>query len=323
MFQFTTTTILNTTKDSSGKPKWSSVDEATAAKSFNVKRVNDFKAESIAAVFKREASNPKLAKSVLTLDGADTTSYGAGEYQLSIHLNYQGSQNSFYATPISYTKGKPLFYAFSLDGTETAEEVGDKIVKIAKWIDTRFDQKWLNISNNSLYLTIDAIDEYQRFVDIKIERFETDPYGNAIWKTVLEGKYDGIPNPKATIDQGREGFGTYTHLLKDLRLPTAANTNWLAINQEERPIPGELYNQYTLQYVKNRGIMGQSAVGSLAVSATNHVFYVRTTISTAFEAALAAALVGSGVTISDVEGPAGYPTPITAKKNILTGAKLS
>jgi hypothetical protein len=112
-----------------------------------------------------------------------------------------------------------------------------------------------------------------------------------------------FPDPTATIVQGREGFGTYTHLMKDLRLPTAANTNWLAVNQEERPVPGALYNQYTIEYVKPRGIMGQSAVGMLATSSTLHVFYVKQDLVANFEAAMVAA----GLTITTQSLPTGYP----------------
>jgi hypothetical protein len=298
MFQFTTTTIFNTATDPSGKTRWDA-----AANDLYIKGINHFKfdASTPGTIYRRYASNPVLAKSTIVI-GAGGATYEPGDYQLTIQLNYQGSQNSFYATPVSYTKGKPLFYAFSVTATDSVATIAQKITKIAKWIDTRFDNKWLNISNSSSTLSIDAIDEYQRIVAARIEKFVTDPYGNATWETKQE----------ATVNaKGREGFGTYTQLLKDLRLPTAANTTWLALNQEERPIPGELYNQYTLQYVKNRGIMGQSAVGSLAVSSTSHVFYVRQSLATAFETVLKAA----GLTILNVNGPGGlytaggYPKP--------------
>jgi hypothetical protein len=308
MFQFTTTTILNSSVDASGKTKWAvDTDKGT----FYVLGVNKFIGANL-SVYKREASLPKIAKATLELESGIT--YGAGDYQLNIYLNYQGSQNSFYATPMSYTKGKPLFYAFSLTGEEaTGQAVAEKIVKVATWMNTRFDNKWLDISNTQGTLNINGIDEYQRFVTVKIERFETDAYGNAIWKTVeeaLPAAEDGtFPNAGGTIVQGREGFGTYTQLLKDLRLPTAANTNWLALNQEERPIPGELYDQYTLQYTKDRGLMGQSAVGQLATSSTTHVFYVRRGLTPNFDVVDEVA-----ASYEVVEGPAGYPTVAVTKK---------
>lgn len=301
MFQFTTTTILNTNIDSSGTAKWSA-----KAGEFFVRRVNNFLTPNVASLDRRYASNPVFSTSQLQLDP-----FPAGQYQLAVYVKYQGSQNSFYANPVSYIKGKPLFYAFTLDDVTSGLDTAKAIVKIAKWLDTRFDNKWLDITNSSNTLKIDAIDEYQRFGKVVIEKFDTDQYGNAIWKTIVDAKIAGDPgyDAKYTIVQGREGFGTYTQLLKDLRLPTATNTNWLALNQEERPIPGELYNEYVLQYVKNRGIMGQSAVGSLAVSSTTHVFYVRQSLAVEWEGALKSA----GIKIDPVEGPgkdlSAYPLP--------------
>jgi hypothetical protein len=308
MFQFTTTTILNTNIDPSGKSRFSGL----VPGEFYVKGVNNFIGDNVKLASKRYAAQPVLAKATLEIDNSGGI-YTPGDYQLVVQLNYQGSQNSFYATPVSYTKGKPLFFAFTVEDGDDGTIIAGKINKIARWLATRFDSKWVDISNFGEAVYIDAIDEYQRFVTVRIERFDTDPYGNAIWKTVLDAKLATDPKYDAhgTIVQGREGFGTYTQLLKDLRLPTAANTTWLALNQEERPIPGELYNQYTIQYVKKRGIMGQSAVGELSASSTTHVFYVRQSLAGAFETAALAG--GTGIIFEEVVGPGSdvtlYPAP--------------
>lgn len=320
MFQFTSTTILNSNLDSSGKPKWSTYTAPNSDKILSVKRVNNFIGSGVKAAYKRVAANPKLSKSELVVD-----QWGAGIYQLAIEINYLGSQNSFYARPTNYLKGKPLFYSFELKGTETDAQVAAKIVDIVKYLETRYGDKWINVSAATVpgaeegdpsvtTLTIDAIDEYQRFVKVAIQQYApldkvcgcaTDC--QCAWVDVLNAEVAGtggvFPNPNATIVQGREGFGTFTHLMKDLRLPTAANTNWLAVNQEERPIPGELYNQYTFEYVRDRGKMGQSAVGMTATSSTIHVFYVKQSLATAFETALTSA----GITLTTVNKPTGYP----------------
>jgi 2-hydroxy-3-keto-5-methylthiopentenyl-1-phosphate phosphatase len=76
-------------------------------------------------------------------------------------------------------------------------------------------------------------------------------------------------------------------MIKDYRLPTAANTRWTKIIQDETPVVGAKYNQYTIVQCVNRGIMGGDAVGEVAKSKTTHVFFVKQDLATAFEAELA------------------------------------
>lgn len=72
------------------------------------------------------------------------------------------------------------------------------------------------------------------------------------------------------------GTGTYEQILKDLRLPTMENLGYMSLTQQmnEMPVPGMKYVQYTLHYVKCRGILGGSAVGEVTHSKTTHVFFV-------------------------------------------------
>jgi len=72
------------------------------------------------------------------------------------------------------------------------------------------------------------------------------------------------------------GTGTYQQLMKDLRLPTAENDGpWsITAQQQELPVPGNKYVQYTLHYISCRGVLGGSAVGEVTHSKTTHVFFV-------------------------------------------------
>ena len=84
--------------------------------------------------------------------------------------------------------------------------------------------------------------------------------------------------------------------MKDLRLPSLEATRFTSPTLEEMPVVGGLYNQYTLEYCKDRGILGTDAVGDDVTSITTHVFYVLSTLATAFEAAVTAA----GLTLTTV-----------------------
>lgn len=323
MFQFTNTIVLNTATDSSGKAKYVA-HAATATKPavFEVKRVNNFNAYvagkgGVVAIYKRNASNGVLAQAKLT-----AVNWGPGIYQLEVRLTLsQYSQNSFYSRAIPVPKGKPLYYSFEITATDTAAQIATKVKKAVDYINQRFGDRWINVSTTGANITIDALDEYQRFYHVAIQKYmpSTDPCAcndvcNCEWVDQVvaqEADETGtFPDPNNTLVQGREGFGTYTQITKDLRLPTMANTNWLAVNQEERAVPGALYDQYVIQYVKPRGIQGTDAVGDLVISSTDHVFFVKQDLVAAWETALAdvAAATSDGA-IQVIDGPGTYPDP--------------
>lgn len=87
--------------------------------------------------------------------------------------------------------------------------------------------------------------------------------------------------------KGKEGFGTYRHLIKDFRLPTMENRRWGAIIQDEVPIVGATYDQYTIYYCSKVGVQGLAHVGDMVEAMTTHVFYVNTALKDDWEAAIA------------------------------------
>lgn len=95
---------------------------------------------------------------------------------------------------------------------------------------------------------------------------------------------------------GAEPFGSAWYITKNLRLPTSSNTRFMAINSDERPIDGASYDQYTFTYQAPRDIYGQSAVGQMMTSETQHIIYVKNDLSSAFETLLTAD--SSGLTIA-------------------------
>ena len=113
-----------------------------------------------------------------------------------------------------------------------------------------------------------------------------------------------VPDTTATvtIDNGNEAFGDFAHIVKDLRLPTAANRRWQGIAEgdvmgdepnDDKPLPTGKYTQYTIQYTSERGVLQQSALGGLGISRTVHVFYVESGAVSAFESALSTSTIGT------------------------------
>lgn len=289
MFKWTNTLIVNSNLDSSGKAKWSAQPENTdsgVVGSFEFKRVNKFLKPNVVHIYKRAASDPVLGKVTFTMDNQ-----GVGNYRVALYIRLSGSQNSYYSNDFVF-KGKPLMYEFAVkDASATAADIAKEAARVIEKIQTIYGDHWIKASASGNNLVIEGMDEYQLFTKAEIQKF--DPTLN----TALVGgefvtiatalpaddpDYDGVN----AIVKSKEGFGTYWMILKDLRLPTLEARRFAALNEEELPVAGAKYNQYTIYYCKERGIMGGDAVGEVTKSMTTHVFYVKEDLAADFEEAL-------------------------------------
>lgn len=307
MFQFTTTTIVNSLKDYNfpGNNLITEVKEGNEVVGIHIKRDFKFLKDNIEAIFKRAASDPVLAQAKIDLTGVtaptvDTT------YRIAVYIRLSGSQNSYYANDFVF-KGKPFYIEFLWRAGETATDVAKKVIKIAKkYQQMVYEYQLLDITEAAGVVTIKGTDEYQTLTKVDLEIFDIN---EGPWQ---EGGHTGAFIPVDTLDaesiyhtgevvtleqQAKEGFGTYRNMIKDYRLPTAANTRWNKIIQDETPIVGVKYNQYTIVQCVKRGIMGGDAVGEVVKSKTTHVFFVKEDLATEFETELAK--IG---TVQNIEG---------------------
>lgn len=294
MFQFTTTNVINSDKDlTTGKDLWTTQDASGQKPAcLYVKRVNKFVATNVVAIYKAEAHDAENAKATFDLSKVEGAEAG-DMFRLHIYVGLtQASQSSLYANDLQW-KGKPFSVDFVWE--DSAANTVTKLVKtINKYSAMVYNKKLLNVTGSGTFITIEATDEYQRFKFINIEKFDASAYQgmgeyNVVRSLTNLSKKDSNSQVTASAEgyfEGKEGFGTYSFLLHNLRLPTYARTRWLALNQDETPIVGAKYNQYTIHYCVNRGILGNNAVGDVVKSRTTHVFYVNTNISDSFETAL-------------------------------------
>lgn len=297
MFQFTTTTIVNSLKDYNfpANDLITEVKEGNTVKGIHIKRDFKFLADNIEAIYKRAASDPVMANATVDLTAVtapteDTT------YRIAIYIRLSGCQNSYYANDFVF-KGKPFYIEFLWRNGETAANVAKKVIKVAKkYQQMVYEYQLLNITEDAGVITIEGTDEYQTLTKVDLEKFDVNA---GPWQ---EGGHVGEFIPEDTLDeeslyhtgtivelvqQAKQGFGTYRNMIKDYRLPTAANTRWNKIIQDETPVVGAKYNQYTIIQCVNRGIMGGDAVGETVKSKTTHVFFVKQDLATEFEAQLA------------------------------------
>ena len=304
MFQFTTTTVINSNEDyTSGlKPLWlaEGAKEGKPAH-MNVKRHLNFIKDNVVSITKAEYTPPKNAKATLDILKLGKTE---GNFRIAMYIKLsQSSANSYYANDLVF-KGKPLYIEFVWKQGEEAADVAKKIKDtVKKYMLAVYEKDLVKVSvSDTTKVVIEGVDEYQRFERVDIEEYVKEEGMSTLGKyqvvksAMTEAhKTDAGYDANFTIEQGKEGFGTYQWILKNLRLPTAARTSWAAINADEAPIIGAKYNEYVIRYCVNRGIMGGDAVGEVTKSLTTHVFYVNQSVSASFEAALAIIAPTAGI----------------------------
>ena len=318
MFQFTTTNLINTNQDyTSKKPRWAAQDAKDGKPaSFSVLRVAKFLKPNVTAIYKAAAIEPEMAK--VTIDLANLSGTPGDSFRLNLYIGLtQASQQSHYANDLIF-KGKPISVDFmwKKSAVETAQALTKVIKKFAAFT---YGEKLLNISNSGSFITIEATTEYQRFKRVNLEKFDTtNPLGGGEYKVLHSLEDIPVVNSNAEVTAaaegifvGREGFGTYSYIMHNLRIPTAMNTRYFRPLIDETPIVGAKYNQYTVHYCADRGELGMNAVGDTVKSKTTHVFFVNQDIADAFEAALVKVAPEAGI------------VEIPKKKTMSEGAAVS
>ena len=294
MFQFTTTTVINSAKDYTNP----SIELFKGdSKYFDVKRVNRFKVKNIRSVYKQDPvaqSNAKatidMAKVKETLTANKATK---GTFRVEIYVHLAQSNNNPLYSNTWIVKGRPWTFEFSATSTEETGAIVDKVIKmITKFKLFTMDTEQLKATKEGTKLVLTAQDPYQIFSKVELQYFDPS-IGTTTGCCTPRGEYAPVENygvtDVASITPGNEGFGTFEWIMRNLRLPTAEQTRWNALYQDDRPMVGATYTQYTLEYCENRGILGGDAVGEETKSVTTHVFFVNQAVKTQFEAALTAA----------------------------------
>lgn len=105
---------------------------------------------------------------------------------------------------------------------------------------------------------------------------------------------DDTKNAAEVVTAGVEPFATGEWLIENLRFPTYPNIRWAAVGEEDRPVPGLVYVQYSFAYDSPRPQFGGiSGVGQKVEAVTRHIYYVPESLASDFEAAF----TGLGVEI--------------------------
>lgn len=266
-----------------------------------IKRDFVFVKDCVKAIRKRAGYNAVMCKA--TIDFADSAllaalkAGGAKTYcRLDIYLGVEGAEPYIYSTPW-VQKGMPFWIEFTVKEADEAATIAKNVADMLKKNHVFLcDKDLINVSVSGGKLILEGATEYQRFRKIEISTFDAyDDYADKVAEldptktTATDIKLD---------ERGKNSFGTYSQIIKDLRLPTAANYQWTHIRQVETPIVGAIYNQYIVEYEAPATNDGLHAVGQRMTSHTVHVFWVKNDaeLISAWETAL-----GTVGTIVDVD----------------------
>ena len=295
MLNYTTTTIVN---------DGANVFADAAKKLFRVKfgpeLFNDGTIHKACLVKKQAYVAPVKAKATVTLPSA------SGIYRIAMYIRLRNNNNPYFSNDWVF-KGKPLYVEFN--GGDTAAQI---VSRAKKYMLAQYGYNLVDFSTDEAKLVITAHDQWEMFMDqdnnngVRVEKLVTvDTSGKVVTGDSSLPTHEAfVPDTTAvvTVDNGTEAFGDFVHIVKDLRLPTAANRRWQGIAEgdvmgdepnDDKPLPTGKYTQYTIQYTSERGVQQQSALGGLGVSRTVHVFYVESAAVSAFEAALTTSTIGT------------------------------
>lgn len=199
---------------------------------------------------------------------------GAKTYcRLDIYLGVEGAEPYIYSTPW-VQKGMPFWIEFTVKKADEAATIAKNVADMLKKNHVFLcDKDLINVSVSGSKLILEGATEYQRFRKIEISTFDAyDDYADKVAE--LDPTKTAATDIKLD-ERGKNSFGTYSQIIKDLRLPTAANYQWTHIRQVETPIVGAIYNQYIVEYEAPATNDGLHAVGQRMTSHTVHVFWVK------------------------------------------------
>lgn len=294
---FQTQTIINSNLDpDSGKEvvlfegKEEKVD-GVQKEVLKIKRDFLFVKDNVDCIRRRKGYSAELCEATIDFDKLNSvipTDHAVNYLRLDIYLGVEGAEPYIYSTPWHH-KGKPFWVEFIAKKGDTAKTLADRLEKTIKSNHMfQVDKDLIKVANNGTgKITLTGATEYQRFRKVTINIFEeAADYDNEV--AAMNPNEAQPTDPIALVKFGKNAFGTYSQIIKDLRLPTAANYQWSAIRQVETPIVGATYNQYIIEYHAPANSHPLSVVGGRLDSYTTHVFWVKndTDLVSAWETAL-------------------------------------
>lgn len=279
MFDYTKETILNSVTDKN-------VQAITGL--LRIFRVGEYKVDYKSTnivdgkVYKAKGTEGTKATATITAVAGNSGS-NAGKYRVTVNMKNNSKFYADYATAV-WKFQKPIYAEFTVVGDSTDNTAALMATKIANAIKLALPEnnKYITVTVDDDDVIITATDATDMFESVVIEKYEP----NSVLPS--EGQYvvSTVVGTIAKTDN-KVPFATGDWLIENLRFPSYPNTRYNSINGDEKPVPGQLYTQYSFRYIAERkNLSGIGSVGQRLVSITNHVFYIPSTLEATFEAKL-------------------------------------
>ncbi len=281
MYKFVKETIVN----NGGSGVFSAANGVLSAK-----KIMNLPVTSIVRAYKRGYKAPVKDKWTVQFNAVSSTET-ATDYRFVINLTQKGKYDAEFQNTLTYS-GVKVSVEVAVAPSMTAASLAELVEDALNDYQTLKGWKYVTVTRTTDTITLEVTDEYNRIKSLELQAIGTSLTGYAAYTSVAFAT--GSPTHVAT---GSEGFGTCHWVMKNLRLPTLANTSFGAPFSDERPVPGAQYSQYTfVQKSERPELGGMSAVNSEVTSKTTHVLYC----DAASSAALEAACVSAGISIDTV-----------------------
>lgn len=276
---FQTCTIINSNLDPDSSVKDQELFKMVGD-TFMIKRDFRFTKENVCSVYHKEAQKETSCQATINFGEIVSKAPEKNEYyRLDLVLGVEGAEPYIYSNAF-IQKGIPFWVEFVVTKSNynsIAEVVAQSIRKNHLF---RVDKDLIDVVVSGKELTLTGTTEFQRFREISVHKYDqVSEFSEPV--AVMDEKVEN--NPIKLNNRGTNGFGTYAHIVKDLRLPTAANYQWTHIRQVETPIIGAMYDQYIITMCAPAVNDGFSAVGQRMESTTTHVFWVNQSVSKDFK----------------------------------------
>ena len=206
--------------------------------------------------------------------GGTVKVYETGLYQLALYVKMPNRFYGEFANANWYAFGKPIMIGF-----EVTEEMAESGAVLAKKLERLFNlavpesNRFVSVKvDKNTDLVVTVREEYMHFGDIVLEKYDPTVCDSCLGEYI---ERELVKGTNYEITKGVEPFGTAEWITENLRFPSYPRVRYKAINGDETPMQGVVYDQISFVYANERkGFGGSDSVGQAITASTIHSFYV-------------------------------------------------
>lgn len=266
MFQYTKEIILNKVEGRVEVVDATNPYSGVATKKLLIKRGGEYFADFVlpAKIYATEGYYGNPGK--LTIDLANVT-LTPGLYQLQFRVKTPNQFFAEYASPNWQVYGKPMLIGFEVaadaDSAAVAEQLG-KLIELA----IPANNKFINVTVDGSAVIIEGTNNFMTFDKVSLEKYDPTVCDSCL------GEYNPVAI-EPEIEDNLEDFATGEWIVENLRFPTYPNIRYASPAEDERPVAGSTYVEFSFAYQSPRpGLGGASGVGQAMTAVTRHIYYV-------------------------------------------------